>query len=592
MPYWIVTLLAALMAPLGLAAPGEQPGRQGDFRRAAAEYGVPESVLLAVSYLQSRWDANAGLPSAAGGYGPMHLVDAAAVRAEEDRRGDEGRPLRAVPHVPDTLREAARLTGLPPERLRADPAANIRGGAALLAAYRAGGSWHEAAARYGGSEAFADEVIEIMRTGAQRVTDDGHPVRLAAHPGLAAPQRPPARAARQAECPQTLSCQWLPAAHARFGRGDYGNHDRVRGRRWIDYIVLHDMEGTWGGVPAMVRDPRYVSWHYTIRSRDGHVAQHVRTRDIAWHAGNWYVNTRSIGIEQEGYLAKGAAWYTEAMYRSAARLVRYLADRYDIPLDRDHILGHDNVPGPTARELSGMHNDPGPFWDWARLFALMEAPLPGPGEEGALAADEGGSVLVNPDFQGNAQPYTGCARKTPCRPQGSSAVWLRTAPRPDAPLVDDPGRRGPSTASVYDHGARASAGQRYAVAGREAEWTAIWYLGRKAWFHNPPEAPAAVPASGPLVTPVRDNVPVYGRAYPERAAYRGRAPYQPLSALPYRLDRGQAYALGLTVRGSFYAARSPDPARHVHVRGRTEYHQIQLGHRMAFVRAADVDVIP
>ena len=63
---------AALAVP-GEAAPG---GRQAAFAQAARTYGVPESVLLAVSYLESRWDTNGGLPSVSAGYGPMHLVDA------------------------------------------------------------------------------------------------------------------------------------------------------------------------------------------------------------------------------------------------------------------------------------------------------------------------------------------------------------------------------------------------------------------------------------------------------------------------------------------------------------------------------------
>ncbi|MFD2350826.1 N-acetylmuramoyl-L-alanine amidase [Nonomuraea ferruginea] len=54
--------------------------------------------------------------------------------------------------------------------------------------------------------------------------------------------------------------------------------------RRIDYIVIHDTEGPFRGIPRLIRDPEYVSWHYTIRSRDGQIAQHVKTRDIAWHA--------------------------------------------------------------------------------------------------------------------------------------------------------------------------------------------------------------------------------------------------------------------------------------------------------------------
>src|SRR5690349_15894750 len=46
------------------AGPYARPeSRQAAFARAARTYGVPESVLLAVSYLESRWDANDGLPS-------------------------------------------------------------------------------------------------------------------------------------------------------------------------------------------------------------------------------------------------------------------------------------------------------------------------------------------------------------------------------------------------------------------------------------------------------------------------------------------------------------------------------------------------
>ena len=37
--------------------------------------------------------------------------------------------------------------------------------------------------------------------------------------------------------------------------------------------------------------------------------------DIAWHAGNWTYNTRSIGIEHEGYVGE-SGWFTDAMYRA------------------------------------------------------------------------------------------------------------------------------------------------------------------------------------------------------------------------------------------------------------------------------------
>ncbi len=63
------------------------------------------------------------------------------------------------------------------------------------------------------------------------------------------------------------------------------------------------------------------------------------------------------------------------MYRSSARLVKYLARKYDIPLDMQHIFGHDQIPGVTAANVAGMHWDPGPYWNWERYFQLLGAPL-------------------------------------------------------------------------------------------------------------------------------------------------------------------------------------------------------------------------
>jgi hypothetical protein len=375
-----------------------------------------------------------------------------------------------------------------------------------------------------------------------------------------------------------------------------------------------------------------VSWHYTLRSRDGQIAQHVRNRDVAWHSGNWYFNSRSIGLEHEGYLAKGGAWYTEAMYRSSAKLVRYLADRHGIPLDRAHIIGHDNVPGIAPANVAGMHEDPGPYWDWAHYFELLGAPLGGtapaprsepadayqpaepadpsqlgldlswvterPGEEARRAAyrisrPTAGAVTILPDYQRHRPHFTGCVSAKPakaCPARGAASVWLHTAPRAGAPLVKDIGKHptGGSTRSVYDHAARASTGQRYAVAGQHGDWTAIWYLGQRAWFHNPPDAPTAEPHAAKLVTPRRASVPLYGRAYPGRAAYPAHVPAQGLTPLQYRLHAGQRYTVGLTVRSSYLRASSFNPARHVTVHGKLTYHQIQFGHRVMFVKARDV----
>ncbi|WP_055587504.1 N-acetylmuramoyl-L-alanine amidase [Peterkaempfera griseoplana] len=618
-------LLSAVAAAPQAHAAQQPTERQNTYREAAQRYGVPEAVLLGVSYLESRWDTHAGQPSTDAGYGPMHLTDAPAALAAlprqsgdggGDARGDDARPLdrptapapapAAVPARLRTLERAARLTRLPAAALRTDPAANIAGGAALLAdlqrqQHRAASgdpaAWYWTVARYSGADdeatqrQFADEVYGLLRSGARRTTDDGQSVAL-----RAAPVDTPAAPAedRAPDCPRTLACEWLPAPYQQLTSdpGDYGNYDladRPESQQ-IDYIVIHDTEASWDTTLKLVQDPTYLGWHYSIRSADGHVDEHIQPRNVGWHAGNWDINARSVGIEHEGFLASGGTWYTEAMYRSSARLVRYLAQRYDIPLDRQHILGHDNVPGPTASSVGGMHLDPGPYWDWAHYFELLGRPFH------PDAGPNGGLVTILPDYDTNRPVYTGCtAAGEPCPSQGSASVALHTLPADDSPLITDIGRSpDPATDAVTDMGARATTGQRYALAGREGDWTAIWYLGRKAWFRNAPDERTAVWSKGVVVTPRAGlaDIPVYGRAYPEASAYPEGVPVQSVTPLQYRMPAGQRYAVGGTVAGQYYWATTFDPAGHRVVTGQTCYYEIQFGHRVAFVKADDVDLVP
>ncbi|MES9523494.1 N-acetylmuramoyl-L-alanine amidase [Streptomyces capoamus] len=689
---------AALLPPL-LILPTSGADEAADrrlqdaFTDAAREFHVPRSVLMSVSYMQSRWDSHPGSPSVTGGFGPMHLVDMERVKrsaptpdprapladtprprtgaagaadsgtgaagaatgpagsgaqsagsippgagssagavgssagaAEAPARGaqapagatgapaegTEASPGDAVGHAvqPADLQHAARLIEAPAGRLRTDAVANVRGGAALLAATQRQlgkplsanpADWWETVARFPGTRdvasaaAYADDVFALIRRGAHRTTAEGQDVTLPATPGLQphpraprsqGPQRP-----KQVECPAELACDWLGAPYEEIG-DSYGNHDladRPRDQP-IEYIVIHDTEASLASMFQTVQDPTESSWHYSIRSSDGHVTQHIRTKDEAWHSGSQFVNARSIGIEHEGFLTQPGTWFTERMYRSSARLVRYLAAKYDIPLDRQHIFGHDNVPAPTADTIPEMHDDPGPFWDWRHYFDLLGAPLR------ATAGPDSDMVTILPDYGKHKPPFTGCGGSgSPCRPHGSSAVRLYTAPDEKAALIQDPGRKpdgDDSTVDVNDLGSRVSAGQTFAVADRSGDWTAIWFQGRKAWFKNPRKQPTAVGAAGRMVTPKEglDEVPVYGRALPEEEAFPDGMDEPTASPLPYGFLAGQRYVTQAGV-GSSYTAKSFSDTPNPVVWGRERYYEIQFGHRLAYVRASDVDVV-
>ncbi|MCW5944127.1 MAG: N-acetylmuramoyl-L-alanine amidase [Fimbriimonadaceae bacterium] len=132
----------------------------------------------------------------------------------------------------------------------------------------------------------------------------------------------------------------------------------------IQYVVIHTVQGSWLGALNWFANPASnVSAHYTMRSADGYVGQSVLEKNVGWHAGNWWYNCRSVGIEHEGYV-DDPRWYTDVMYRASADLTRYLVRKYGVSVTRANVLGHVEVPGAT-------HTDPGPNWDWAKYLFLV-----------------------------------------------------------------------------------------------------------------------------------------------------------------------------------------------------------------------------
>ncbi|MEU9485220.1 N-acetylmuramoyl-L-alanine amidase [Streptomyces decoyicus] len=132
----------------------------------------------------------------------------------------------------------------------------------------------------------------------------------------------------------------------------------------VEMVVVHVTQETYADTLALFQDPAHkAAAHYVVRSADGYLAQCVSERNVAWHAGNWSYNTRSIGIEHEGWI-DDPLWFTDPLYEQSARLTAAICDRYRIPKDRKHIIGHVEVPGTD-------HTDPGEFWDWARYLQLV-----------------------------------------------------------------------------------------------------------------------------------------------------------------------------------------------------------------------------
>jgi hypothetical protein len=642
--------LPAALHVRGQSSSGAASGvRMAQMRAAAREFGVPVGVLMAVSYVETRWVRTGHAPSVDGGYGVMNLT-APSLPAFDDRGVPAAPSARKVPLAGGraTLDEAAHLLRIPASTVKVSQRQNIRGAAAVLEHFARGlnrgqlpgslGGWYGAVAEYSGAATrqaaaiFADDVFAAMRSGASMTTGDGQVMALAAEPGVR-PDRSQlvrlglasgptsagaaASASSPVDCPSTLSCTFVPAAYAENGTDptNYGNYD-LAGRpdsmrtpsggtasMKIRYIIIHDTEGSYSSAIATFQNPTsYVSANYVVNSSTGAVAEMVRPGNVSWGAGNWYINMHAINIENEGFAAQGATWYTLAEYQSSALLVRYLAARYGIPLNREHILGHEDLPGPTDAYTAGQHWDPGPFWNWNHFMALVH------GVSDATEQANGGSlvrgthhlVTIDPTFSANKQSVTDCTGGTcttlPTQP--ANFVHLRTGPGTSYPLFPDQVLHPGATAGTRqdsDWGDKAAIGETYVFAGQSGNWTAIYYSGHKAWFYDPSgTGQAARYSGGVVITPKArlGSAPVYGAAYPEASAYPAAITPKQVVKLSYTIPAGQFYPVvtGNVTTDYYYATtfNSSLPDDHTIVIGTTPYYQISYNHRKFYVQASQV----
>src|SRR5918998_2036392 len=93
---------------------------KSEFQSASAKYKVPQELLMAMGYVNTLWEMP---PSEASDHVPGDLHG----------RGTYGIMQLVQTPWEDTLGWAANLTGLPEQRLKTERAANVVGGAAVLA---------------------------------------------------------------------------------------------------------------------------------------------------------------------------------------------------------------------------------------------------------------------------------------------------------------------------------------------------------------------------------------------------------------------------------------------------------------------------
>jgi hypothetical protein len=145
----------------------------------------------------------------------------------------------------------------------------------------------------------------------------------------------------------------------------------------IDSIMIHDTETSYQGTISAFTVPTATSAvQYVVSGQSGSsdppVTQFAADKDWTRSVNNWWFNQTSIGIEHIGFAVAPAGYFTQLMYQRSATLVGWVVWKYRIPLDRAHILGHDNIPN-SIDNPTVQHWDPGPSWDWPYYMTLVRA---------------------------------------------------------------------------------------------------------------------------------------------------------------------------------------------------------------------------
>lgn len=128
--------------------------------------------------------------------------------------------------------------------------------------------------------------------------------------------------------------EWIPANANNFKRGRDG--------QTISYIIIHTVVGSLQSAITTFQSPtRIASAHYIV-GLDGRIVQMVSEADTAYHAGNWVINTQSIGIEHADNGDYNGP-RTPQLYEASAQLVADICTRYGIAINRSQIRKHSEV---------------------------------------------------------------------------------------------------------------------------------------------------------------------------------------------------------------------------------------------------------
>lgn len=179
-----------------------------------------------------------------------------------------------------------------------------------------------------------------------------------------------------------------------------------------DMIVCHITEGSYEGAVSWLCNPQAQASAHFVVAQDGRVSQLVPLTDGSWCNGTstdanskvYYgkstlaavrerktnANYYTVSIEHEGIWAKTKGRLTDAQLAATIELIKYIRSEVkriygvEIPLDREHIVGHYQI-NPVTKP-----NCPGSEFQFDAIIAALKGGESSTGNQGNSAS---GTVL-------------------------------------------------------------------------------------------------------------------------------------------------------------------------------------------------------
>jgi len=351
---------------------------QRNFKEASAEFEVPVELLQVMAYYASNWQKS-------------------EIDTDDNESEHDSGLLGIMALSENQLQEASSLLGLEVDEIIDNDKDSIRAVAALMhtearkllgddyASKTTIGDFFEIVGYLSGSDDlvleqyFSEEIYETLLQGYRVKLSEDESVDIAALDAdiLQRSYRSSAISSdylyknnqSKQRIGQAVADSYI-AAHSR-------NYTSTSGRK-VKRIIIHTIEGSSTSAINWFRNSAArVSAHYII-SKSGRITQMVKEKDKAYHAK--YHNSDTIGLEHSGYASRGD--FTSAEYTASFKLICDIAKRHNIPVDREHILGHGELTHNANRY------DPGKYWAWDRLISEVDECVNGTNEQADLEIED------------------------------------------------------------------------------------------------------------------------------------------------------------------------------------------------------------